>query len=260
MSPHTFFDINCRGSFNIFQAAAERAEKIGRFIHISSTAAYSVDVQGPVIKEETPLTPVKLYGATKVAIEALLRTFRFRFNVPAVVLRPNVIMACEEILEGWRLAWVDGVLRVADKRYTCYVPDAREPWKLVEDAVRDEKQRVIPYGPGRRPWTWHITDVRDVVHAVELALDKDEAIGETFCIAGPKPARWDEVVKHLCQRLGENYAEVDLPNLWHFEFDLSKSRKMLGYNPQYTPERMIDDGIAFRKGEDIGVIPPAIPH
>ena len=54
--------------------------------------------------------------------------------------------------------------------------------------------------------------------------------------------------------------EVDLPNYWHFEFDLSKARKLLGYNPQYSPERMIDDAIDFRNGKDIGVIPAAITH
>jgi nucleoside-diphosphate-sugar epimerase len=260
LTPHVFFDINCRGSFNVFQAAADRVNRIKRFVYLSSTSAYAVENTGPVIREDSPLNPLTLYGTTKVANEALLRTFRYRTNLPCVVLRPNFIMACDEILEGCRVGWVTGVLRSADTRYTCYNPEAVEPWKIVEQAAPDPKQRVIPYGPGRRPWTWHVVDVRDAVQAVELALAREQVVGETFCIAGPEPMRWDNTVKHLCKRLGEEYVEVDLPNLWHFEFDLTKARAVLGYDPKYTVERMIDDGIAFRSGQDIGVIPPAIAH
>ncbi|MAE67063.1 MAG: hypothetical protein CMJ18_22610 [Phycisphaeraceae bacterium] len=260
LSPHFFYDVNCRGSFNVFHAAAERADRISRFVYLSSTSAYAVHNTGPVITEDSPLNPLTLYGATKAANETMLRTFHYRTGLPAVVLRPNFIMACDEVLEGWRSDWVTGVLQSADERYTCYQAAAAEPWRIVEQAVVDPTQRVIPYGPDRRPWTWHVVDVRDAVHAVERAIESDQAIGETFCIAGPRPAPWDETVKYLCERLGETCVEVDLPNHWHFEFDLTRARTLLGYDPQFTIERMIDDGIAYREGRNIGVIPPAIPH
>ena len=259
-TPHAFYDINCRGSFNVFESASRRARRIKRFVYLSSTSAYAVHNTGPIITEDSPLRPLTLYGATKVANEAMLRTFVYRTGLPTVVLRPNFIMACDEILNGWRSNWVTGVLREADERYTCYNPDAQEPWKLVEHAVANENQRVIPYGPDGTPWIWHVTDVRDIVHAVEQSMHRDEAIGQTFCIAGPEPARWDTTVEYLCERLGESYARVDLPNHWHFELDLSKARSALAYDPQYTTQRMIDDGIAFRQGNDIGVTAPAIPH
>ena len=261
MSPHTFFDINVRGSFNIFQAVAERVATIRRLVYISSTASYSVDVQGPVINEDTPRTPLGLYGTTKVANEAILRTMVFQHGIPAVVLLPNFIMACDEILNGFRAGWVTGALKRADARCSFYNPDAVEPWRIVENAVTDpENQRVIAYGPNREPWTWHVVDVRDCVQAVELALDKEEAVGGTFCVAGPKPMRWDDTVKYLCEKTGDPCVEVDLPSLWHFEFDLARARQVLGYAPQYPPERMIDDALAYQAGKDIGVIPPQIKH
>ena len=143
---------------------------------------------------------------------------------------------------------------------TYYSPDDKSPWEIVEKAMKSAEQRCIPRGMDGRPWTWHVTDVRDAVQGVLLAMEKDEAIGETFNIAGPKPLLWDEVVEYLCQKLGEEYCECRLPNYWHFEFDLSKARGILGYDPQYDPKRMIDDGIAFREGKDIGVLPPAFAH
>jgi len=260
MSPHTFYDINCRGSFNVFQAVCDRADRVKRLVYISSTSAYSVEVQGPVITEETPLTPLSLYGSTKAANETMLRTMVFQYGIKTVVLRPNFIMACDEIINGFRRGWVTGVLQHGDARYSSYNPDAVEPWKIVEAAAPDPNQHVIPYGPGHESWVWHVTDVRDCAQAVQLALENDRAIGETFCIASPQPARWSEVVPYLCDKLGDEYVEVELPNLWHFEFDLSKARNVLGYDPQYGPKRMIDDGLRFRNGEDIGVIPPAIAH
>ena len=48
MTRHRFFDINTRGSLNIFEAAAKRKNRISKIVYISSTAAYSVLTVGPV--------------------------------------------------------------------------------------------------------------------------------------------------------------------------------------------------------------------
>lgn len=259
MKPHRFFDINVRGTFNVFQAAADRATEVRKIVYISSTAAYTVQTAGPVIREDQPLRPLKLYGTTKVANEAMARAMEYQTGIPFVVLRPNYIMACDEVLGLCRAGVVIGTLKAGagDPRYTLYVPGVKEPWKSVEAAVKSPAQRCIPRDPKGNPWTWHVTDVRDAVQAIVLSLLRESANGRTFNVAGPKPARWDEVVKHLCARLDEDYAEVTIPNLWHFEFDLSQAKEHLGYAPEYSPERMIDDAVAFRDGKDIGVIPPA---
>ena len=41
------------------------------------------------------------------------------------------------------------------------------------------------------------------------------------------------------------------------EFDLSKARRLIGFDPQCDIVRMIDEAIAFRNGQDIGVLPVA---
>ena len=262
LTAHKFFDINVRGTFNVFQAAADRAEKIRKIVYFSSTAAYDVHTQGPVIREDVELRPLNLYGLTKATNETMARIVQFQTNIPVVIFRPNYIMACEEILGFGRAATVIGALKAAvkDPRLTYYIADSEEPWKIVEEAVKSARQRCVPRDPDGNPWVWHVTDVRDAVQATLLALTRDEANGQTFSVAGPKPARWDEVVPYLCEKLGEEYVQVGVPVLWHFEFDLSRAKELLGYQPEYPPERMIDDAIRFRNGKDIGVIPPAIPH
>ncbi len=262
LTTHSFFDINVRGAFNVLNEAARRRGQIKKVVHLSSTTAYDVWTTGPVIREDAPLRPLKLYGTTKAAGETIARCVEFQSGVPVVILRPNFIMACDEVLNGFRAGVVMGALKRAanDPRCTLYAEGAGEPWRLVEQAVESPQQRVIPRGPGGEPWTWHVTDVRDAVQAIALALAREEANGRTFNVAGPKPARWDEVVPYLCEKLGEEYAEVAIPNLWRFELDLTAAKKYLGYAPEFTVERMIDDAVRFRRGEDIGVIPPAIAH
>jgi len=68
------------------------------------------------------------------------------------------------------------------------------------------------------------------------------------------------VAPYAACALGRACVQVRLPVLWDVEFDISRARSVLGYDPQYDYRRMIDDALAFRRGEDTGVIPPGIPH
>jgi len=105
------------------------------------------------------------------------------------------------------------------------------------------------------PWQWHVTDVRDCVQAALLSLDNTTIERDIFTIAGPPPANFEEVVTYKCSKLGTPYEEVHTAVTWRLDFDISKARELLGYSPEYDVFRMIDDAIAFRNGEDIGVIP-----
>jgi nucleoside-diphosphate-sugar epimerase len=40
-----------------------------------------------------------------------------------------------------------------------------------------------------------------------------------------------------------------------YEFDLTKAKKLIGFNPQYDIIRMIEDAIAYREGKTIDVLP-----
>lgn len=39
-----------------------------------------------------------------------------------------------------------------------------------------------------------------------------------------------------------------------YELSTAKARALLGYQPEIDPLRAIDDGLAMRRGEEIGVI------
>ena len=103
----------------------------------------------------------------------------------------------------------------------------------------------------------HVADVRDVVGGCVSALDKTQAAGETIQLGGPGAFTWDQAVPHLSKCIDIPYIEAtatDGPPSF-YEHDLTKARSLLGWEPRYDIVTMIDDALAFRRGEEIGVLP-----
>ncbi len=286
MSLVEYFDINTRASFALADAA--QANGVAKFLYTSTTAVYDTGTLTVVpTPEDVELRPNADYGVTKVASEAALMALAYRYDLPTIIHRPSYIMACDQVLIFGKPGPVVGNLKAAatDPHLTYYMPDTGEPWKEVEEKARANPDlNFIPYGPAAQPlsavaasrscgspgpygqvsrakqaesvpWQWHVTDVRDCVQACLLSLDDTTIERDIFTIAGPPPANFEEVVKYKCEKLGTRYEEVHTPITCILDFDISKARKLLGYKPEYDVFRMIDDAIAFRNGEDTGVIP-----
>ena len=99
-------------------------------------------------------------------------------------------------------------------------------------------------------------DVRDMVHGCTVGLGKSAAFGEIFQLGGPSAFTWDTLIPYISEKTGVPYVDAKLGgDPTNYEYNLSKPRDRLGFNPQYDGFRMIDDCIAFQSGEDIGVLP-----
>ena len=287
MSLLEYFDINARASFALMDAA--RTHGVEKFLYTSTTAVYDTGTLTVVpTPEDVELRPNSDYGVTKVTSESALMAMAYRYDVPTIIFRPSYIMACDQVLIFGKPGPVVGRLKAAatDPHLAYYTPDMGEPWKEVEERARAEPElNFIPYGPAAQPlstvaasrscgspgrdsrqvsrarqaelapWQWHVTDVRDCVQAVLLALNDTSVKRDIFTIAGPPPADFEEVIKYKCEKLGAPYQEVHTPITLILDFDISKARELLGYEPEYDVFRMIDDAVAWTEGEDIGVIP-----
>ncbi len=258
MSLVEYFDINTRASFALADAA--QANGVEKFLYTSTTAVYDTGTLTVVpTPEDVELRPNADYGVTKVASEAALMALAYRYDLPTIIHRPSYIMACDQVLIFGKPGPVVGNLKAAatDPHLTYYMPDTDEfaARRIEEKARANPDLNFIPYGPGGAPWQWHVTDVRDCVQACLLSLDDTTIERDIFTIAGPPPANFEEVIKYKCEKLGMRSEEVHTPITCILDFDISKARKLLGYKPEYDVFRMIDDAIAFRNGEDIGVIP-----
>jgi len=88
-------------------------------------------------------------------------------------------------------------------------------------------------------------------------LAKKEALGETFQLAAPAAFTWEEAIPYLAKKLNLPWVEAKLAGATptFYEFDLSKGRRLLGYEPSYDIFRMIDEGLAIRSGMAVAVVP-----
>jgi UDP-glucose 4-epimerase len=82
--PRAAFDVNIRGSFNVFEACI--AANVERLVYSSSASVYGDAVEEPMT-EDHPFNNKTFYGATKIAGEAMLGALHHRYGLPYVGLR-----------------------------------------------------------------------------------------------------------------------------------------------------------------------------
>jgi UDP-glucose 4-epimerase len=82
--PRTAFDVNIQGTFNVLEACVNN--NIKRLVYSSSASVYGDAVEVPMT-EEHPFNNRNFYGASKIACEALCRSFYDRYDLDYVGLR-----------------------------------------------------------------------------------------------------------------------------------------------------------------------------
>lgn len=214
--PAEVFDINIGGTVNVFEAA--RRFGLERVVFMSSNVAYG-DVMSGAIDEATPLRATEAYGASKVACEAVMRSYRADWGVDAVALRVGAV----------------------------YGP-RRTTFSQIRDFLEDAlagRPTIYAHGIGHgRPWLY----VDDAVAAVAAALDAPaDAIRRpdaAYNIAGDEWLPLDavaEVVRKLLPsadiRLGEG---TDPADQTRGPLDISAAERDLGWRPEVS----LHDGIA----------------
>jgi nucleoside-diphosphate-sugar epimerase len=257
-----YFDINVRGTFNMLEAARQKAGNLQHFFYASTDAAYEKYIPGgvsePIREDDFKVAPGGQYALTKYLGEQLSQGYYRSYGLPVTVFRFALAVAGDEILNFGQF----------------YLHHWRKVYKAMSGetaaAVRAELQRLQPQEPEAaqrcllvardemgRTYKKHIADVADIVQGFTAALGQAGVVGETFQLAAPSPFTWEETIPYLAQKLGAPYVDVRLAGHTptFYEFDLSKGRRLFNYQPSYDIFRMIDEALAFRLGEATGVIP-----
>jgi nucleoside-diphosphate-sugar epimerase len=237
-----YFDTNIRGTFNMLEAARTN-HQLKHFIFASTDAQYAKyppeGLDEPIREDEMPRRPTGWYALSKSVGEELCNGYVRTFHLPITIIRFCLVVGAGEIL-----SFPQFYLSNLKSR-----PELEAYWK-------DEEKLVLLRDKKNQPYKKHIADVRDIIQGCHDALGKDAALGETIQLAGPRPFTWDEVIPYLSEKLDIPYIDVVSQGTpTHYQFDLSKSRNLIGFEPQYDIIRMIDDALRFRDGEDIGVLP-----
>jgi UDP-glucose 4-epimerase len=83
--PREALEVMCDGSFNVLEAA--QAAGVKKFVTASSASVYGLADTFPTTEDHHPYNNRTWYGASKVMLEGLLRSFNDMYGLPYVALR-----------------------------------------------------------------------------------------------------------------------------------------------------------------------------
>jgi UDP-glucose 4-epimerase len=109
--PRTAFDVNVRGTFNVLEACVAKGVK--RLVYSSSASVYGDAVDEPMT-ENHPFNNKNFYGATKIAGEAMLRSFYHRYGLNFVGLRYMNVYGPRQDYHGAYIAVIMKMLDAID--------------------------------------------------------------------------------------------------------------------------------------------------
>ena len=170
-----FEKANIHTQNNLIQAS--KINNIKKIIYISSPGVYYEFKDLIDISENNPLPKkfVNHYAETKFLAEELLKSSK----IPYVIFRPKAIIG-----RG------DHVI----------VP------RLIK-AYNDQKLKIV--GDGKN--LVDLTPVSNVVDAIILAINNEEAINQTFNLSNGKPVKLWEVINYVLKKLNKNKVTQRVP-------------------------------------------------
>ena len=230
-----YHEVNVAGTERLLEAAARAG--VRRFVHTSTVGVHG-HVATPPADETAPFAPGDVYQDTKAAAEILALDFGRKRGLPVTVVRPGAI----------------------------YGPGETRLLKLFRAIARG---RYAVVGSGK-PF-YHPVYVDDLVAGFLLALEREEAVGQAFIVAGPRYVSQNELAQLIARHTGGRVLPFHVP-AWPLQiagslcealcvplgiepplhrrrvdfwvksraFSIEKARRLLGYAPSVD----LDEGIA----------------
>jgi UDP-glucuronate 4-epimerase len=226
--PRLYERVNVGGTTNILELCREFGVK--KFLFGSSSSVYGACSHAPFSEDQAGLQPISPYAATKLAGELLAYTYARLFGLSVTCLR----------------------------FFTVYGPRQRPDLAIRSFTALMESGQSIPiFGDGSagRDYTY----VADIVAGVMAALEyepqeSDGATFENFNLGNSRPVTLLELVESLEKATGRpalrepRPAQLgDVPLTWA---DLTKSRRLLGYEPKVRLEEGLERFVAWYRAVD----------
>lgn len=210
--PQLYVETNINGTMNLLELARENS--VGQFVFGSSSSVYGVNEKLPFSEDDPIFNPISPYAATKAAGELLCHTYAHLYGLRCVCLR----------------------------FFTVYGARQRPDLAIHKFARLMSQGKPIPvFGDGttRRDYTF----IDDIIAGVRAGIDYAESPYEVINLGESRTVELREVISLLERELDQK-AIIDSQPLQAGDVpqtfaDISKARRLLGYNPQ-TP---IEDGI-----------------
>ena len=252
-------DVNTRATMSLLEGALASSAPLKRFVLASTYQAYNPFVTSQVtFDEESPQKPIDIYALTKLLSEEICFAYGREYGLPVTALRYCSIKAANEVLGMLKPAWLNYFIEMtlSKNRIPWFGAEHIEETKAIMSELLETPDAVCAVSDAHgAPWRLVVTDVRDVVAGTILALESENAIGEAFNMTGCPPVTYASAARLLADATGRPYREVQMPFWRGAGASTEKARAMLGYDPQYTFDKMVETALDYERGEPIDHIP-----
>ena len=252
-------DVNTRATMSLLEGALASSAPLKRFVLASTYQAYNPFVTKQVtFDEESPRKPIDIYALTKLLSEEICFAYGREYGLPVTALRYCSIKAANEVLGMLHPAWLNYFIdmTLSKNRVPWFGAEHIEETKAIMRELLRTPDVVCAVSDAQgEPWRLVVTDVRDVVAGTILALESDSAIGEAFNMTGCPPITYAGAARRLADATGRPYREVTMPFWRGADASTEKARDLLGYDPQYTFDKMVETALAYERGDPIDQIP-----
>jgi UDP-glucuronate 4-epimerase len=202
--PQLYYDTNVSGTLHLLDAA--RVTGVERFIFASSSSVYGISKTVPFSEDQHLTQTLSPYAATKIAGEFLCSTFSHLYQMRMVALR----------------------------YFTVYGPRQRPDLAIHQFTRRIYSgQPIDQFGDGttRRDYTY----IDDVIQGTMAVLNYDRSPFDIFNLGESETIQLNDLISAIEKALGKKAKVNRLPeqpgDMPLTCADISKARKLLGYNP-----------------------------
>ena len=225
--PVFYEEVNIRGTLNMMEAARQKGVK--KFVYASSSSVYGDHPILPKVEgqEGNLLSP---YALTKRVDEEYGKLYKKLYGLDTY---------------GMRYFNVFGRYQDPDGAYAAVIP------KFIKMLINNQVPTINGDGKQSRDFTY----IDNVIEAnLRACLASSEAAGEAFNIAFGGREYLIDIYYDLCKALGKdiepNFGPDRVGDIKHSNADISKARRLLGYDPEYDFKKGIKLAIEWYK-EDL---------
>lgn len=212
-------DVNIKGTMNLLEISITKSIK--QFVFASSSSVYGGSLKIPFSENDPVDCPVSPYAATKKSGELFCYTYHHLYKIPVTCLR----------------------------FFTVYGPRQRPEMAIhhFAKAIFDGKPFAL-FGDGkiRRDFTY----IEDIINGIILAIENPFAF-EIFNLGESETHSIEEVILLLSKLIGKrpkiNYLPPQAGDMLATFADISKARKMIGYDPKISLGKGLEIFVEYLK-------------
>lgn len=215
---------NIMGTLNMLEAARQKGVK--KFVYASSSSVYGDEPNLPK-KEGIEGNLLSPYAVTKMCNEEWAKQYTFHYGLDTY---------------GMRYFNVFGKRQDPSGAYAAVIP------KFIKQIINSEIPTINGDGKQSRDFTY----IENVIEAnLKACLAPHEAAGEAYNIAYGGREYLLDIYNGLTKALGidikPNFGPDRVGDIKHSNADISKAKELLGYDPEWSFEKGIDEAIEWYK-------------